>query len=123
MSDVWIGVLGALVGAVVGAVVSLVTAWSTARHDDQRARDDDIRTRREEWFRRVQWAESLANDSDEQRWSAGLRILADLTNSDLATPSDVSIVQALFGSRADQLTETRMRDSLAGRGAPVDNGD
>ena len=112
MNDIWIGVLGAILGAVVGAVATLVGGLVTTRHEDRRAAVDDLRSRREEWFRRVQWAETLAGDTgDAARAAAGVRMLNELVRSDLAAPDDVALIQALTVSQTRELIAAHLSDT------------
>lgn len=53
-------------------------------------------TGRQEWFRRVQWAETLANAHGDRQQAAGLRILRELATSDLAGTDDVAMIAALI---------------------------
>lgn len=53
------------------------------------------RARREEWFRRVQWAEGLTAADSEQRRAAGYRALQSLSSSPMATPDDLQLLLQL----------------------------
>jgi len=56
------------------------------------------RARREEWFRRLQWAEELRSCGDEGRRAVGAAVLESLASSDLATRDDLELVDALGDS-------------------------
>lgn len=80
----WVVLLGAVVGALIGLGGTLLTSTR-----------QNVRARREEWFRRVQWAQTLTTGPDDARRAAGLRVLNELARSDLATPDDIALIDAL----------------------------
>ncbi len=51
--------------------------------------------RREEWFRRLQWAEELAATNNDGRRATGRAILTELTGSRMATDEDVRLIRAV----------------------------
>ncbi|RIJ77014.1 hypothetical protein D1871_08555 [Nakamurella silvestris] len=53
---------------------------------------------REEWFRRLQWAEELRSCANEDRKAVGAAVLESLASSNLATPDDLALVAALDDS-------------------------
>ena len=62
------------------------------------------RARREEWFRRLQWAEELRSSDDEFRATIGAAVLDSLASSDLASPDDLHLVEALGDSATFEAT-------------------
>jgi hypothetical protein len=56
---------------------------------------------REEWFRRVQWANGLALSGDDRTSAAGFAVLSELADSPLATADDLRLLLAL--SRDERL--------------------
>jgi hypothetical protein len=76
----WLGALSLLgpVATGVAAVVALVVGIATVR---QRDRAD----RREQWWRRAEWALALTLSDDREQMSQGYAVLAFLARSDLAT--------------------------------------
>lgn len=50
---------------------------------------------REEWFRRVQWAQQLTSSADEPTKVAGFAVLAQLSRSELATDDDKEMLEQL----------------------------
>ncbi|MDQ2848916.1 MAG: hypothetical protein M3Y77_21860 [Actinomycetota bacterium] len=72
-------------------------------------------TGRQEWFRRVQWAETLANARGDRQQAAGLRILRELATSDLAGTDDVAMIAALIPAG--------QQHELAARATTHHNGD
>lgn len=61
------------------------------------------RAGREEWFRRVQWAENLAaTKNDDERAAAGYRVLEALSDSPLATGDDKRFLLQLANAGNDQ---------------------
>ncbi len=76
---------GTLLATAVTAAAALLGTWLASRRQDKRAKEAMRSTGREEWFRRLQWAEELAatNDNDGQR-ATGRAILTELTRSQMA---------------------------------------
>lgn len=79
----WVVLAGTALGGLLGV---FGTIWATAK--------DNKRARREEWFRRVQWAESLTGTDDPQRRATGFRVLDAIARRDLS--SDVAEDRALI---------------------------
>lgn len=79
--------------------------WSSAR--------DRGRSRREEWFRRVQWADTLTSSEDPQRRATGLRLLQMLARPDLRhddDAADAAFIDAL--NRPAVLDEYESADAM-----------
>lgn len=90
----WVLVLTTAIGAAAGIGGSMLTTLLQNKSAG-----------RQEWFRRVQWAETLANGRGDRQQAAGLRILSELATSDLAGPDDVAMIGALIpAGRQHQLT-------------------
>ena len=53
------------------------------------------RAGREEWFRRLQWAEELASSPDTDRQARGRAAMNALAGSTLATPEDVDLIATI----------------------------
>lgn len=75
-----VGVLTA--GAALGG--TMVASWRQNR-----------RAGREEWFRRVQWAQGLTAGADDPTRAAGYRVLRQLASSPLATDDDRALLLEL----------------------------
>lgn len=90
----WWGVLlSAAIAAAAALGGTVIATWRQNR-----------RASREEWFRRVQWAQTLTSSDDDATEAAGYRILLRLGESDLATPDDVALIYELRpGSALDAL--------------------
>lgn len=83
----WVVLASTALGGVLGV---LGTLWSSARERD--------RARREEWFRRVQWAESLTTSNNPHRRATGSRLLGVLGRQELRTNdagADAALIDAL----------------------------
>lgn len=78
--------LGALVGAVAGA---LIAGHYTRLETQQR----EFAARREEWWRRFEWAATLALSGTEMGQAAGLHVLAELGESALAGTDEARLLQ------------------------------
>lgn len=96
-----LGGIGALLAAIViGGVTLLVSKHRRVDAANDRAAEH-LRTRREEWFRRLQWAQGLTNSDDDDIRAAGFDVIDYLGESDLATLDDKLLLFRF--SRTDQL--------------------
>ncbi|HVX43641.1 MAG TPA: hypothetical protein VHC49_07135 [Mycobacteriales bacterium] len=91
-----LGFVGALIGAVAGA---LITGYYTKYETRQRERA----ARREEWWRRFEWAASLALSDREIPQTAGLHVLTQLGQSALADTDDAELLQTFSQAVLDVL--------------------
>lgn len=82
-----------LLAAMAGGAIALGGALVNGRLDRRRAR-------REEWFRRVQWAQQLTASDRERDREAGYRLLRSLGDSDLATTDDIRLLYDLTDDSA-----------------------
>jgi hypothetical protein len=85
--------LSGLLGGILGMVGSVIVSRSQNR-----------RAQREEWFRRVQWAEELTASDDERRRTAGYRVLGYLSRSSLATDDRTLLLELANPDRLRALT-------------------
>lgn len=79
----WLVLASTALGGFLGV---LGTLWNSGR--------ERARARREEWFRRVQWADTLATRADPHRRAAGTRILGVLGGQELRD-NDAALIDAL----------------------------
>lgn len=117
---------GILVQLAVG-LLTVVAAFYAARagaRATQAATDSlDRSARREEWFRRVQWAAGLTLAIDTRSQADGLALLAVLARSDLADADDERLIEALNHNGAlDGLTRAWAGRLGAVRFAVADHG-
>lgn len=91
MSDVAVQLL---VG-VLTVVAAFYAARSGARATQASTDALDRAARREEWFRRVQWAAGLTLASGTRSQADGLALLTVLARSDLADDDDEHLIEAL----------------------------
>jgi hypothetical protein len=68
------------------------------------------RAGREEWFRRVQWAQGLTTSPDDATREAGYRLLDNLSTSPLATTDDQELLLELTHSPALAAAEIEVQD-------------
>jgi hypothetical protein len=83
----WVVLASTALGGVLGV---LGTLWNSGR--------ERARARREEWFRRVQWADSLTTSGDPRRRAAGTRLLGVLGSRALRAndaDADAALIDAL----------------------------
>lgn len=80
----WITVIVAAITAVAALGGNLIVTWRQNR-----------RAGREEWFRRVQWAQQLTVATDEDSKRAGYRVLDQLSRSRLAAEDDLELLEQL----------------------------
>ncbi len=85
----WVTLLTALAGGAIALAGALVNGLFDRR-----------RARREEWFRRVQWAQQLTASISERDQEAGYRLLQSLADSDLAAADDLRLLYNLTGDTA-----------------------
>lgn len=88
----WLSFVGGFLGGFLGAVATLFAA---------RLREKGAK--REEWWRRVQWAADLALGDDPRSQAAGLNILGKLAGSPLATDDDAQLLAIFSGPELDTL--------------------
>lgn len=86
----WLGALSLLGPVATGAaaIVALAVGIATVR---QRDRAD----RREQWWRRAEWALGLTLSDDREQMSQGYAVLAFLARSDLATRDEQGLLASL----------------------------
>ena len=82
------------VGALTVASAGLA-AWIGAGRTKEATRQRETAAAREEWFRRLQWAASLALSGDQRTQVAGLNLLQALAESPLAGPTELDLLAAL----------------------------
>lgn len=102
-----LGGLGALAAALLLAGVTIKVS-SDRRGDAAQDRvAERERTRREEWFRRLQWAQGLTTaEHNEDTQAAGYSVLFHLASSELATADDLELLSNLF--RTDEITQQEL---------------
>lgn len=91
MSDVAVQLLVGLLTV----VAAFYAARSGARATQASTDALDRAARREEWFRRVQWAAGLTLAAGTRSQADGLALLAVLARSDLADADDEHLIEAL----------------------------
>lgn len=80
----WVTVAVAVVTAAAALGGTAIATWRQNR-----------RAGREEWFRRLQWAEQLAADPDVDRRARGRAAMNALADSKLATPEDLDFIASI----------------------------
>ncbi|MBB1155041.1 MULTISPECIES: hypothetical protein [Amycolatopsis] len=85
-------VTGAFAGARMGA-----------RANDRATKQREDAARREEWWRRFTWAAELALDDSVRKRAAGLKLLAKLGRSGLATHDDNQLLDVFHHHALDRL--------------------
>jgi hypothetical protein len=81
------GFLGGLVGAVAGAMIA-------GHYTRLETRQRERAARREEWWRRFEWAASLAVSDTEPSKTAGLHVLTTLGESRLAGADEARLLES-----------------------------
>ncbi len=81
------GFLGGLVGAVAGALIG-------GHYSRLETRQRERAARREEWWRRFEWAASLAVSDTEPSKTAGLHVLTTLGESRLAGADEARLLES-----------------------------
>jgi len=107
-------------------LAAAIAGWIAWRTLAQRRQAD----RRDQWWKRTQWAIDLAMDPDFSRAIVGLVALKHLAASDLCTEEDYELLDKIGGAKIDALTlseestrrtapEPRLPNHATGRqGAP-----
>ena len=89
--NVWQLVLGCVTA--VASITAAILSWRAGRSGiDQR----ENQARREEWWRRFQWATELALSDDEHRATIGVVLLRDAAQSPLAGEAKLRAVQGVL---------------------------
>jgi hypothetical protein len=91
-------------------LAAVIAAWIAWRTLAQRRHAD----RRDQWWKRTQWAIDLAMDRDFSRAVVGLVALKHLAASDLCTDEDYEMLDKIGGAKIDALT---LSEESAGRTA------
>ncbi len=78
----------------VAAIAAAALSWWAGR---QATGQREHQARREEWWRRFQWATDLALSAEDGEVRAGLALLAVLTDSPLATQDELDAIIAVSG--------------------------
>jgi hypothetical protein len=81
-------------------LAAIIAAWIAWRTLAQRREAD----RRDQWWKRTQWAIDLAMDRDFSRAVVGLVALKHLAASDLCTDEDYELLDKIGGAKIDALT-------------------
>jgi hypothetical protein len=82
----WVPVFGPLL-----PLVTLVVAWVAYKAYRQKSEAD----RRDQWWKRVQWAIDTALEDDPQKRLVGLTVLTQLKDSELAMDEDQRLMDAV----------------------------
>ncbi len=101
MDAIWLSFVGGLLGGSLGAAATLLAASLREKG-----------AKREEWWRRVQWAADLALGKDERRRSVGLYILGNLAGSRLATEDDLMVLDAFSDPGLESLEALPAKESM-----------
>ena len=91
-------------------LAAVIAGWIAWRTLAQRRQAD----RRDQWWKRTQWAIDLAMDRDFSRAIVGLVALKHLAASDLCTDEDYEMLDKIGGAKIDALTlsdETARREA------------
>lgn len=81
-------------------LAAVIAGWIAWRTLAQRREAD----RRDQWWKRTQWAIGLAMDPDFSRAIVGLVALKHLAASDLCTDEDYELLDKIGGAKIDALT-------------------
>ena len=99
------------VAAFLGALLSsLLTSWVQRKS----AREHDTARRREEAFRRLQWAVEQTAAPDPHVQAVGITVLRHLFASDLLDSEDRELVQSILTNVAQAMVYTYTGDSAGG---------
>lgn len=114
VNGIWGAVNGAAAVAPLATFGVVLVAYLTYR---QKVHAD----KRDQWWKRAQWGiDAALYDADPQRRLAGIRVLVQLTGSDLATQEDAELMSALAVGIQDQELG---RPAVQGRSAGVRAGE
>lgn len=80
----WVAIVVGVLTAAAALGGTVIASWRQNR-----------RAGREEWFRRVQWAQGLTAGDDDGTRAAGYRVLHQLSHSPLATDDDRQLLLEL----------------------------
>ncbi len=94
---------GQIVLGIITAVAALLAAALSWRAGTVSTRQREEQARREEWWRRFQWATDLLVSPDGRRTRVGLALLTALADSTLAGPDELDAM-ALVTDEVSDLT-------------------
>ncbi len=109
------GVLGLVVQLVVGAATvaaAFYAARAGARATQLSADQSERAARRQEWFRRMQWATDLTLADNARSVAKGRALLAVLARSELATADDEALLEALNANPVLNELEQKYADEV-----------
>ncbi|MET1089358.1 MAG: hypothetical protein ABWY04_19920 [Arthrobacter sp.] len=107
VQGIWAGLLGVAALAPLATFGVVLVAYLAYR---QRSWAD----RRDQWWKRAQWAiDAALDDDDPHRRLAGLKVLIQLIGSDLATAEDADLMSALAVGIRDQEQDGRRSIAVA----------
>lgn len=87
----WLAALSGFLGGLLGAVFGALIAGHYTRLE---TRQRELAARREEWWRRFEWAASLVVSDTEPSKTAGLHLLTTLGESRLAGPDEARLLES-----------------------------
>jgi len=108
-------VLGVLVQLVVGAATvtaAFYAARAGARATQVSTDQSERAARRQEWFRRMQWATDLTLADNPRSVAKGRALLAVLARSELATSDDEALLEALNANPVLNELEDKYADEV-----------
>lgn len=101
----WLQVGLSLGVGVLTAVGALVGVRFTVRGNDRATEQRELAARREEWWRRFEWAAALAMDESPTKRVAGLKLLTKLAQSELAQQDECTLLDVFQGRVLDALLD------------------
>ncbi|MGW3999268.1 hypothetical protein [Amycolatopsis sp. NPDC004772] len=101
----WVQAGAALVVGLLTATGAFVGVRFSVRGNDRATEQRELAGRREEWWRRFTWASELALSESPAKRVAGLKLLAKLAQSELATRDEWELLDVFQGRVLDKLLD------------------
>ena len=116
--NVWQLVLGCVTA--VASITAAILSWRAGRSAiDQR----ENQARREEWWRRFQWAIELALSDDEYRASIGTILLLEIAQSPLASEAEIRAARSALDVWLSRTVDRELEPPYTEIGIEEDNDD
>ncbi|WP_260478760.1 hypothetical protein [Kibdelosporangium aridum] len=103
--NLWLPAALSLATGLLTAAAAMFGVRHSVRGNDRATEQRELAARREEWWRRFTWAAELAMDESSVKRVAGLKLLTQLAQSDLAERDECLLLDVFQGRVLDELLD------------------